>query len=403
MASRQAFRRFQPISSKCATHERHNQTIVSDLHGTLLVSPGAFPYCYMLIAVEAGSLVRGLLLLASVPSTPATSTLRRGGFSVRSEIGKRYIVVASPRLMLEPFAKTLIGADKVVGTELKVTKSGRTLTDLVKEVFGSELPDLGLGDIESDYPFLSICKEGYRVPRKKCEPLPRNKLLGPIIFHEGRFAQRPTPQMALLTFLYMATHWPHTLHLKGIRYHPITKKTLLVYVQASCVSKFSEIISPIKTFALSRERDKDGEAIKRLLQEGDLLIFPEGTTCRELYLLRFSALFAELTDKIVPVAINLKLSVFYGNTVRGPSLCVNEPYPMPIFEIAFLNQLPVELTCKGGLKSSFEVANYIQRALAETLGFECTSLTRKDIYAILAGGTDGRVPSKKKKKENKKA
>lgn len=265
--------------------------------------------------------------------------------------------------------------------------------------------------------------------------MPREKYPKPLIFHDGRLAFFPTPSATLYMFMWLplgiilaifrifiGNYLPYTYgmlfgfwsgvhlevkghipprsttHKKGVLY-VCTHRTLMDPVFLSMalskpltaltysLSKMSEFIAPLKTVRLTRDRQKDGNTMQKMLREGDLVVCPEGTTCREPYLLRFSSLFAELADEIVPVAINTHVSMFYGTTASGLK-CLDPLFflmnPKPSYYIEFLPKVPREMTCAGG-KSSFDVANYIQKLLGEALGFECTTLTRRDKYLMLAG------------------
>ncbi|KAH7537167.1 glycerol-3-phosphate acyltransferase 5 [Ziziphus jujuba] len=375
-------------------------------------------------------------------------------WKVFSSFDKRVVVTKTPRIMVERFVKEHLRADEVFGSELVVNRFGfatgfiedgddvgQKISQRVAKMFVNEPPSTGLGRASLSSSFLSLCKE------QKQPPFTTNKNHDhqvlrplPVIFHDGRLVKRPTPSTALLILLwiplgiilafvriiiglilpmraipYVSRLFGGNVIVKGKPPPPAsngnpgvlfvcTHRTLMDPVVLSTVlrrripavtysiSRLSEILSPIPTVRLTRIRHVDAEKIKRQLSKGDLVVCPEGTTCREPFLLRFSALFAELTDRIVPVAMNYRVGFFHATTARGwkgldPIFFFMNP--RPIYEVTFLNQLPAEATCSAG-KSPHDVANYVQRILASTLGFECTNFTRKDKYRVLAGN-DGTV------------
>ena len=274
----------------------------------------------------------------------------------------------------------------------------------------------------------------------KTARLPRARYPKPLVFHDGRLAFLPTASAMLAFFLFLPLGLilsvirisigivlPYNISFVataffGVRFRTsglpkdggagkrrgilfvCAHRTLVdpIMVTAALqkpvpavtysLSRLSEIIAPIKTVRLTRDRDRDAQMMSRLLEQGDLAVCPEGTTCREPYLLRFSPLFAELTNDMEPVAMDAQVTSLYGTTASGHKWLDPVAFfanPVPAYRVQFLGAVPRDQTRAGG-KTGTEVANWVQQRLGEALGFECTGLSRRDKYIMLAGN-DGLV------------
>lgn len=198
-----------PTVNKCNSIGRENHTVVADMDGTLLIGRSSFPY-FALVAFEVGGVLRLLFYLLASPLAAIlyyfvsesagiqvlifasmagmkvsniesvaravlpkfySGDLHPETWRVFSSCGKRYVLTANPRVMVEPFLKELLGADMVLGTEIGSYKGratglvckpgilvGKQKADALKKAFGDEMPDVGLGDRLTDAPFMALCK-----------------------------------------------------------------------------------------------------------------------------------------------------------------------------------------------------------------------------------------------------
>lgn len=199
-----------PTIHRCSLHGRDDHSVVTDMDGTLLVGRSSFPY-FAVVAFEAGGIFRLLFLLLATPLAGVlyyfisesagirvlifatfagmrvssiesaaravlpkfySADLHPETWRVFSSCGRRCVLTANPRIMVETFLKEYLGADMVLGTEISTFKGiatgfvkrpgilvGENKADALRKAFGdSSAPDIGLGDRDSDFPFMKLCK-----------------------------------------------------------------------------------------------------------------------------------------------------------------------------------------------------------------------------------------------------
>ncbi|XP_062204571.1 probable glycerol-3-phosphate acyltransferase 3 [Phragmites australis] len=478
-------------------------TLVVDVDGALLLSRSLFPY-FMLVALEAGGFLRGLVLLLLCPAISSLAALAGRDLALRAmaavafcglraswfragravlprwlledvaaealeaarRVGDPARVVwasAMPRVMVEPFLREYLqvpAATAVAAREMKTVwgfytglmeEDGETMSELRKKAVEGDDDVVGFSGGSMEFlrsPLPSVCKELHVVSQEeksKWRRLARRDYPKPLVFHDGRLAFRPTPLAAVAMYTWLplgaalavvrlavALVLPYrhatailaatgqSWRLRGAlppdsrgagasgQLYACNHRTLIdpVYVSIALdrpvravsygLSRVSDFISPIgRTVHLARDRARDGAAMALLLSGGDsVVVCPEGTTCREPYLLRFSPLFAELGGDggVVPVALAAETSMFYGTTAGGwkgvdPFYYLSNP--RMCYTVQFLDRVDTA-PLREGKAASTDVANRAQRMIAEALGYECSMLTRKDKYLMLAGN-DGAV------------
>nr|CAB3482052.1 unnamed protein product [Digitaria exilis] len=402
--------------------DSHRRTsMATELEGTLLISGSLFPY-FFLVALEAGGPLRAAALLAAYPlaallgaaffsddlpllamtflSTAGLSAadvaavaratlprffladLRATAFRAmaRHVAGERFVVTRLPRLLAEPFVREFLGDDVIVaGAELRVvgTRLTGTVTSppgiagtLVAVLGGRDkIVDVGLCCAGDQPEFLQLCQERRVVssPEKTpspATPLPRSEYPKPLVFHDGRLVRRPEPAtcLAILLWVPLGVVLSVTRLLLGFLPHGVG----LLIAAATGFQIRADLTGAASPATTSRHRRRRG--------------------------ILFACNHQTLMDPM-----------FHGSTVRGYKWLDSIFFlmnPSPWYEIRLL--APVATGDGGGGVSSRDVANSVQRMIGDELGFECTGLTRRDKYRMIAGhdGVDARSPASEKRKED---
>ena len=195
--------------------------------------------------------------------------------------------------------------------------------------------------------------------KNKWQQLPRENYPKPLIFHDGRLSLKPTPTTTLALFIWLPSAFflailrtliVLTLPMKvavllasfsGLtllsskstapksrgQVYVCNHRTLLdpLYLSFTLMkpltavtyslSKMSAFLAPIKTIRLRRDRNQERQLMHTVLKnQGDLVVCPAGTTCREPFLFRFGPLFPELGEEIIPVVVDSLVIIFFWAT-----------------------------------------------------------------------------------------
>ncbi|KAK1354355.1 hypothetical protein POM88_047611 [Heracleum sosnowskyi] len=239
LSNARSFNSRHRVESEVSLSERvepsEDTTVVFNVEGSLLKSPSLFPY-FMLVAFEAGSIIRALVLLILYPILSLLSHevslnvmvmvsffgLKKKSFRVGSSVLPKYFledvgdeafevlkraktkvaVTNLPQVMVESFLSDYLEIDFVDGRELKVVcgyyiglMKDRTNSILENVLEDENVPKnvIGLDNLNTSVSRRSFshCKEVFmvnEVEKLKWNSLSRERYPKPLIFHDGRLA-----------------------------------------------------------------------------------------------------------------------------------------------------------------------------------------------------------------------